>query len=58
VRIHHNRNRPIERDREGRRRYSGSDTASPAIAPSPPPESAHEDKNETPVADPNTTDKS
>jgi CBS domain containing-hemolysin-like protein len=58
VRIHHNRNRPIERDREGRRRYSGPDTASPAIAPSPPPESAHEDKNETPVADPNTTDKS
>jgi CBS domain containing-hemolysin-like protein len=33
VRIHRNRNRPIERDRDGRRRYSAPDTASPAIAP-------------------------
>ena len=35
VRIHRNKNRPIERDRDGRRRYSGPDTASPAIAPTP-----------------------
>jgi CBS domain containing-hemolysin-like protein len=27
VRIHRSKNRPIERDRDGRRRYSGSDTA-------------------------------
>jgi CBS domain containing-hemolysin-like protein len=39
VRIHRNHNRPIERDRDGRRRYSGPDTASPAIAP-PGPDSA------------------
>src|SRR4051812_8536005 len=33
VRIHRSKDRPIERDREGRRRYSGPDTAaSPAIA--------------------------
>ncbi len=35
VRIHRHKNRPIERDRDGRRRYSGPDTASPAIAPAP-----------------------
>ena len=35
VRIHRNKNRPIERDRDGRRRYSGPDTASPTIAPAP-----------------------
>jgi CBS domain containing-hemolysin-like protein len=35
VRIHRNRNRLIERDRDGRRRYTtpAPDTASPAIAP-------------------------
>ena len=34
VRIHRSKDRPIERDREGRRRYSAPDTAaSPAIAP-------------------------
>jgi hypothetical protein len=34
VRIHRSKDRPIERDREGRRRYSSPDTtASPAIAP-------------------------
>jgi CBS domain containing-hemolysin-like protein len=36
VRIHRSKDRPIERDREGRRRYSTTDAAvSPAIAPSP-----------------------
>ena len=35
VRIHRSSNRPIERDREGRRRYSALSTASPAIAPAP-----------------------
>jgi CBS domain containing-hemolysin-like protein len=38
VRIHRNQNRPIERDREGRRRFSGPDTASPAIAPPSAPD--------------------
>jgi CBS domain containing-hemolysin-like protein len=41
VRIHRSKDRPIERDREGRRRYSTPDTtASPAIAPSPAAEDA------------------
>ena len=41
VRIHRSKDRPIERDREGRRRYSSPDTtASPAIAPSPTAEDA------------------
>jgi CBS domain containing-hemolysin-like protein len=56
VRIHRNRNRPIERDREGRRRYSGPDTASPAIAPTPQPEVAG--KNVTPTTDSNAPHKS
>jgi CBS domain containing-hemolysin-like protein len=56
VRIHRNRNRPIERDREGRRRYSGPDTASPAIAPTPQPEAAG--KNATPTTDSNAPHKS
>jgi CBS domain containing-hemolysin-like protein len=56
VRIHRNRNRPIERDREGRRRYSGPDTASPAIAPTPQPEAAG--KNVTPTTDSNAPHKS
>jgi CBS domain containing-hemolysin-like protein len=56
VRIHRNRNRPIERDRDGRRRYSGPDTASPAIAPAPQPEAVS--KNPTPAADPNAPHKS
>ena len=33
VRIHHSSARPIERDRDGRRRYSALSAASPAIAP-------------------------
>jgi CBS domain containing-hemolysin-like protein len=46
VRIHRSKNRPIERDREGRRRYSSSDTTtSPAIAPS----AAAEDATKTPT---------
>ncbi len=40
VRIHHNKNRAVERDRDGRRRYSTPETASPAIAPAPPPDAA------------------
>jgi CBS domain containing-hemolysin-like protein len=39
VRIHRSKNRTIERDREGRRRFSGSDdTASAVIVPAPPSE--------------------
>ena len=46
VRIHRSKDRPIERDREGRRRYSAPEaTASPAIAPSP----AAEDAGKTPT---------
>ena len=56
VRIHRNRNRPIERDREGRRRYSGPDTASPAIAPPPQPDAAGKDA--APAADTNPPHKS
>jgi CBS domain containing-hemolysin-like protein len=56
VRIHRNRNRPIERDREGRRRYSGPDTSSPAIAPAPQPEVAG--KNAAPTTDSNAPNKS
>jgi CBS domain containing-hemolysin-like protein len=50
VRIHRSKDRPIERDREGRRRYSTPDTtASPAIAPSPAAEDAGKDPNKTPT---------
>jgi CBS domain containing-hemolysin-like protein len=50
VRIHRSKDRPIERDREGRRRYSTPDTtASPAIAPSPAAEDASKDSNKTPT---------
>jgi CBS domain containing-hemolysin-like protein len=48
VRIHRSKDRPIERDREGRRRYSApapDTTASPAIAPAP----ATEDASKTPT---------
>ena len=46
VRIHRSKDRPIERDREGRRRYSAPEaTASPAIAPLP----AAEDTTKTPT---------
>jgi len=46
VRIHRSKDRPIERDREGRRRYSAPEaTASPAIAPLP----ADEDTTKTPA---------
>ena len=51
VRIHRNKNRPIERDRDGRRRYSTPDTASPAIAPPPASDTAGADpaKHSTPT---------
>jgi len=46
VRIHRSKDRPIERDREGRRRYSAPEAAaSPAIAPLP----AAEDITKTPT---------
>jgi hypothetical protein len=53
VRIHRNKNRPIERDREGRRRYSAPDAASVAIAPpAAPPDAASADpaRRPTPAA--------
>jgi CBS domain containing-hemolysin-like protein len=56
VRIHLNRNRPIERDRDGRRRYSAPDTASPAIAPGSLPEAAS--KSASQATDPNAPHKS
>jgi CBS domain containing-hemolysin-like protein len=53
VRIHRNKNRPIERDREGRRRYSAPNmAASPTIALAP------EDAKSPPTTDINTTQKS
>jgi CBS domain containing-hemolysin-like protein len=54
VRIHRSKDRPIERDREGRRRYSPPDTASPVIAP-PTPEAATGDpgKPASPAIAPN-----
>jgi CBS domain containing-hemolysin-like protein len=54
VRIHRNKNRPIERDREGRRRYSGPDTASPAITPPPSPDTTVDDstKHSSPQSNP------
>src|SRR5215210_4740005 len=50
VRIHRSKDRPIERDRDGRRRYSGADaTPSPTIAP------ATEDAKPPQATDSNTT---
>ena len=42
VRIHRRSSRPIEHDRDGRRRYSGPDTTTPPVAPIAPPETAGE----------------
>jgi CBS domain containing-hemolysin-like protein len=58
VRIHRNLNRRIERDREGRRRYSTPDTASPTIAPTPLPEAADDkDRDVAQTTDPNAPSK-
>jgi CBS domain containing-hemolysin-like protein len=59
VRIHRRRNRPIERDRDGRRHYSTADTASPAIAPAPPAATGDADKAKAAASavDPSATDK-
>ena len=53
VRIHRSKDRPIERDRDGRRRYTPDATASPAIAPA-----AEETKSPPQPTDPNTSQKS
>ena len=53
VRIHRSKDRPIERDRDGRRRYTPDATASPAIAPA-----AEETKSPPQATDPNTSQKS
>ena len=53
VRIHRSKDRPIERDRDGRRRYTPDATASPAIAPAP-----EDDKVAAAATDPNTPQKS
>jgi CBS domain containing-hemolysin-like protein len=50
VRIHRRKDIPIERDREGRRRYSGPDAASPTIAPAPPVEAGGEPADDAPSA--------
>jgi CBS domain containing-hemolysin-like protein len=42
VRIHRRKNRPIEHDREGRRRFSGHDMTSPALAAAVPADPAGE----------------
>jgi len=58
VRIHRNKDRAIERDHDGRRRYSISDASSPVIAPAPLPESSVDDAGKTSAqtksADPST----
>ena len=56
VRIHRSKDRSIERDRDGRRRYSAPDTTSPAITPAPVPAATAEDAAKTlpQPADPNT----
>jgi CBS domain containing-hemolysin-like protein len=56
VRIHRSKDRSIERDLDGRRRYSTPDATSPAITPAPTPVTAPEDagKNSPQPADPNT----
>jgi CBS domain containing-hemolysin-like protein len=46
VRIHRRTDRKIEHDREGRRRYSGPDVTSPAIAAAAPAESTGELANQ------------
>jgi CBS domain containing-hemolysin-like protein len=49
VRIHDRKNLRIERDRDGRRRYSTTDTtASPALTPAPAPEAAPDDAAKAP----------
>src|SRR4029079_9104282 len=53
VRINSRKDRPIERDRDGRRRYTPDATASPAIAPA-----AEETKSAARATDPNTHTKS
>ena len=53
VRIHRSKDRPIERDREGRRRYTPDATASPAITPAP-----EETKPPPQATDTNTMQKS
>jgi CBS domain containing-hemolysin-like protein len=57
VRIHSSKGRPIERDRDGHRRYSAPESASPAIAPAPPSEASPDTKPPQPV-EPNTPQKS
>lgn len=47
VRIHRSKNRAIERDNLGRRRFSTSDTPSPMTTPEPLPASAVEDTGKT-----------
>jgi CBS domain containing-hemolysin-like protein len=42
VRIHRRKDRPIEHDRDGRRRYSGPDMTSPALAAGAPADTAGE----------------
>jgi CBS domain containing-hemolysin-like protein len=54
VRIHRSKDRPIERDRDDRRRYGASDTTSPVIAPPPSPDGAAADpaKHSSQATDP------
>jgi CBS domain containing-hemolysin-like protein len=56
VRIHRSKDRSIERDLDGRRRYSTPDATSPAITPAPAPVAAPEDagKSSPQPADPNS----
>jgi CBS domain containing-hemolysin-like protein len=55
VRIHRSKGRAIERDRDGRRRYSAPDTAGPAIAAAAEPAQGDAARSAAAAAEPNTT---
>jgi len=54
VRIHRSKDRSIERDRDGRRRYSTPDATSPAITPAPVAAAEDAGKTSPQPANPNT----
>ena len=54
VRIHRRKNRSIERDRDGRRRFGAPDTASPAIAPAPQADEHSKSSADKPESEPAT----
>jgi CBS domain containing-hemolysin-like protein len=49
VRIHRNKNRPIERDRDGRRRYSTQEASNVTVAPAASPEASSDTTGKAPA---------